>query len=235
MANYRWPAGARRAVEPGQRFAQAGQIARPGIAQGDAPGDTLDVGNPLEFAAHLAGHPAVVVEQCLDGAVAGGGNVALAQRVVQGVAQQARTHAGHAVVEQRKKRRRRLAAQGLGQFQIAPGGEVEAEIGAFEFHGQRPQMRQFARLRGLRVLQQRAGGGDRRPQAFRAEAGQRGDLELLAKQASGRVEFEMPVRLPGARCFAAEVRRPRFRMEDFGRANALQRGLNLLDRDLGAG
>ena len=67
----------------------------------------------------------------------GGRNVALAQRMVQGVTEQARTHAGDAVVEQRKKRRRRLAAQGFGQFQIAPGGQIEAEVGAFNFHGQR--------------------------------------------------------------------------------------------------
>ena len=94
--------GERRAqgVQPGQRFAQAGQVARPGVAQGDAAGDALDVGDALQFAAHLAGHAAVVGEQCFDGSVAGGGNVAFAQRVVQCVAQQARTHAGHAMVEQ---------------------------------------------------------------------------------------------------------------------------------------
>ena len=85
----------------------------------------------------LAGQSTVVFEQRLDGAVAGGGNVALAQRMVQRVAQQARAHAGDAVVEQREQRRRRLAAQGFGQFEVAPGGEVEAEVGAFEFDGQR--------------------------------------------------------------------------------------------------
>ncbi len=69
--------------------------------------------------------------------MAGGWNVALAQWVVQGVAQQARTHAGHAVVEQRKQGRRGLATQGFGQFQIAPGGQIQAEVGAFDFHGQR--------------------------------------------------------------------------------------------------
>jgi hypothetical protein len=39
---------------------------------------------------------------------------------------------------------------------------------------------------------------------FGAEAGERGDLELLAEQALGRVEFEMPVRLAGARGFPAK-------------------------------
>ena len=62
-----------------------------------------------------------------------------------------------------------LAGKRGGQFQIAPRGEVEAEIGAFELHGQRPQMRQFPGLRGLRVLQQRT-GGDQRPARDR-EAG----------------------------------------------------------------
>ncbi len=49
--------------KPGQRFAQAGQIPRPGIAQGDAASDAFDIGNALEIAAHLAGHPAVVFKQ----------------------------------------------------------------------------------------------------------------------------------------------------------------------------
>jgi hypothetical protein len=56
---------------------------------------------------------------------------ALAQRVVQGMAQPARTHAGHAGVEQREQGGRRLAAQGLGQLQVAPGGGVQAQIFGF--------------------------------------------------------------------------------------------------------
>jgi hypothetical protein len=48
-------------------------------------------------------------------------------RVVQPVAQQARTHRGAAVIEQREQRRRLLAADGLRQFQVAAGGGVQAD------------------------------------------------------------------------------------------------------------
>lgn len=53
-------------------------------------------------------------------------DITVAQRMVQAVAQQARPHAGDAIVEQRKQRWRRLAAQGFRQFQVASCSEVEA-------------------------------------------------------------------------------------------------------------
>ena len=123
-------------LKPGQRFAQAGQVARPGIAQGNAAGDAFDVSNAAQAAAGFTSNAAIVVEQEFDGAMARGRNIALAQRVVQRMTQQAGAHARHAVVEQRKQRRRRLAAQRFGQFKIAPRGEVEAEVGTLDFHGQ---------------------------------------------------------------------------------------------------
>ena len=73
-----------------------------------------------------------------------GRNVAFAQWVVQRMAQLARTHAGNAVVEQRKQGGRGLAAQGFGEFKIASGGEIEAEVIALKLYGQRPQMRQIS-------------------------------------------------------------------------------------------
>ena len=79
-------------------------------------------------------------------------------------------------------------------------------------------------------MEQGAGGGDRRLQSFRTETGQRGDFKLLAKQAASRVEFEIPVRLAGAGDVEAEIGRPAFRVEDFSRADALQRRRNLLGR-----
>jgi hypothetical protein len=49
----------------------------------------------------------------------------------------------------RPQRRLRLAAQRFGQFQVAPRGRVEADIGALAFDDQRPQVGQGARLRRL--------------------------------------------------------------------------------------
>jgi len=216
--------------QAGQRFAQARQVARPRIAQRDAAGDALDVGDAAQGLAHLTGQAAIVVEQAFDGAMAQGGNVALAQRVVQRVAQQAGTHAGHAVVEQREQGRRRLAAQGFGEFEVAPGGEVQSQVGAFQFYRQATQVRQLAGLRCLGVLQQRTGCGNGGLQALGAEAGQRGHFELVAEQAARRVVVEIPVRLAGAGYIEVEIGRPALRVEDFRRANALQRGGNLLGR-----
>ncbi len=91
-------------------------------------------------------------------------------------------------------------------------------------------MGQFPGLRCLRVLEQGAGGGDGRLQAFGAETGERGDRELVAEQPLRRIEVEMPVRLAGECHAAAEIRRPAFRVENFRRADALQRRRNLLGR-----
>jgi hypothetical protein len=91
-------------------------------------------------------------------------------------------------------------------------------------------MGQFPGLCCLRVLQQRPSGGDGRLQAFSAETSQRSDFELVAKQAPGRVEVEIPVRLAGACRVEAEVGCPAFRVENFRRADALQRRRNLFGR-----
>jgi hypothetical protein len=221
------------AFQPGQRLAQAGQVARAGVAQCDAPGNALDVGDAFQFAADIAGHAAVVGEQCFDGAVAGGRNVALAQRVVQRVAQQARTHAGHAVVEQREKRRRRLAAQGFGQFQIAPGGEIEAKVGAFEFHGQRPQMRQAAGLRGLAYCSRApaAAIAGRRPSAPKPASEATLNCSQSRRLAVSNSKYQSG--LSGAGSFEAEIGLPGFRMEDFGRADAFQRSGELIAGNFG--
>ena len=83
-----------------QAVAQAGQIARAGAEQRDAAGDAFDVGNAAQAAADFTGDAPVIFKQCFDGAMAGRRDVAFAQRVVLAVAQQARAHARHAVVEQ---------------------------------------------------------------------------------------------------------------------------------------
>ena len=66
--------------------------------------------------------------RAVDGIVPGGERRAVAQRVMQPVAQQAAAHAGRAFVEQREQRRRRLAAQRLGELEVAPRGGVQAHV-----------------------------------------------------------------------------------------------------------
>ena len=53
-----------------------------------------------------------------------------------------------------------MAAQGFGEFKIAPGGGIEAEIRAVAFDDQRLDVRQGACLRRLRVAKQGAGSSN---------------------------------------------------------------------------
>jgi hypothetical protein len=138
-----------------------------------------------------------VVEQRLDRGVARRRNRRIAQWMMQRVAQKARAHRGDAHVEQAAQRRRRLAAQRFREFQIAPGGRVEAEEGAVALDDQRLHMRQGARLGRLRVAQQRAGGGDRGTQLIGPKAGERRRLEMGTQLARRRLGVEVPVRLAG--------------------------------------
>jgi hypothetical protein len=85
-------------------------------------------------------------------------------------------------------------------------------------------VRQGARLRRLRVAQQRAGSGDRRPQAVGAEAGQRPGAEMGAQLAARRLDVEVPVGPPGQRHVGREVCCQALGDDDLGRANALQGG-----------
>jgi hypothetical protein len=142
---------------------------------------------------------AIVVEQHRHRGVAGGRDGRVTPGVVQRMPQQPRAHRGDAVVEQAAQRRRRLATQGFGEFEIASGRRVEAEESGIAFDDQRPQVRQGARLRRLRIAQQGAGSGNRRPQAVGTETSQRAGGEMRTEFAAGGLDVEMPVRLTGQR------------------------------------
>ena len=153
-----------------------------------------------------------------------GRNFPFAQRVVQGVAQQPGTHAGHAVVEQRKQGRRGLATQGFGQFQVAPGGQIKAEIRRLPF----PRSGRADAAVICPIASPGHIAAAPRPQRWLVsglgpKAGQRGHFELVAEQAASRVVVEIPVRLAGAGDIDVEIGRPAFRIENFGRADAFQR------------
>jgi hypothetical protein len=152
-----------------QAVAQGGQIPRAGAAQGHPGGDALHVRHAAQGAPHRF-HRAFA--QLGHGHVAVGGGAPVAQGVVQGVAQPARAHAGGAGVEQGQQGGRSLAAQGLGDLQVAPGGRVQAQEGAVALGRQRGDVGQGLALGGAGVIKQ----GRRRGQGHRhlvgAEAGQ---------------------------------------------------------------
>ena len=87
-----------------QAVAQAGEVARPGVLQGDARGDAFDVRDAAQLAAYRpVGAIARVAEQFGDRRLPCGGHAAVGERMMQAVAQPARAHAGRAGVEQREQ------------------------------------------------------------------------------------------------------------------------------------
>ena len=71
--------------------------------------------------------------------------------MVQGVAQETRTHRCDACVKQAAQGWRWLAAQGFGKFQVAPRCRIKAKESAIPLNNQRLYMGQGAGLCGLGV------------------------------------------------------------------------------------
>ena len=79
-----------------QAFAQAGEVARAGTAQGDAGGNALDIGHAVQRGVQFAAgrlQGSYRIQPCTDGG-------RITQRVVQPLAQQAAAHAGRTAVQQ---------------------------------------------------------------------------------------------------------------------------------------
>ena len=72
--------------------------------------------------------------------------------------QQACAHAGGGGVEYRQQGRRRFAAQGFGEFQVASGSGVELDEITVAFGLDRLNMRQRGALRVLDIVEQGACG-----------------------------------------------------------------------------
>jgi hypothetical protein len=192
------PAPAVRAVvQVRQAVAQGGQVARPRAAQCDAGGDALDVGQAAQRGL-----------ECGEGPVAGlaassataSWRAAAAARSASGWCRQWRSQREPMLVRSRragKQGRRRLAAQGLGQLQVAPGGGVQAQPFALALEDQRGDVGQRLVLRGPG----RTGRGRRRRPARRwrlgpglgQEGGEVAGAEVQSQSARGGVAVEMPV------------------------------------------
>ena len=84
---------------------------------------------------------------------------AIAQGMMQPVAQQAAAHAGGAAVEQAVQRGRGRAAQGFGEFQVAPRRRIHAHVIVRALRQQRVHMGQGLALGFARIVEQRAGRG----------------------------------------------------------------------------
>ena len=137
-----------------ERVAQAGQVARSRTAQRDARGDTLHVHAGFELLVHLVMQFAKLVYRIQPRPQ----NIAVAQRMVQPVIQQAAAHVGGAGVEQRHQGGRRFTAQGLGNFQIAPRRGIHAHVVIRAVYLHAANVRDGLSLRELGVTEQRTGG-----------------------------------------------------------------------------
>ena len=142
------------------------------------------------------------------------------------MAQQAAAHAAGAFVEQREQRRRRLAAQRLGELQVAARRRVQPQVFAGALGGDRGDVREGLALGLRRVVEQRAAGADGERHVLAAEAGERAGAELLQQALPAGFDVEVPVRQPGdeetVELFTSD--------EDFGRADAPQLVLKRLRR-----
>ena len=158
----------------------------------------------------------IFLEKNFDGFMPGNQNSLVPQRVVQPVAQQPAAHAGGALVQQREQRRRGLAAQRFGDFQVAARRRVHAQVFARALGAHRADVRERLALRFLRVIQQRAAGGDRRFHVLDAEAGERGGAQLIEQPLPPRFEFEIPCRQASHRVAGQlqAVRRENLRRRD---------------------
>ena len=189
-----------------QRGAQSGQLARAHLAQRDTGGDALHVAHVAQGFAQGVGRP---VDQHFERVVPLRGDLPLAQRVGQPVAQRPAAHAGAAGVEQREQRGGVVAAQGLGEFEVAVGGgrQVEQVARALD---------RAACARGpapgpacvRRRLRSAAAAAWATVMSCALKPARLSHPQLLAQLAGAECRVELPVRALGApgRCVTRRVR-----------------------------
>ncbi len=146
----------------------------------------------------------------------------VAQRVVQPMPQQTAAHVAGAGVQQGKQRRRRLAAQGLADFQIAPRGRIHAHIAVGVIHLQAVEVAEVLPLRQLDIAQQRARCRHRHVHLRAAKTGQIQRGKLLAQGPPRRVGIEMPIRQTLAYRRRVQRQATAFRLQHLRRLQPLQ-------------
>ena len=175
----------------GQRDRQSGQIARAGRAQRDAGRDPLHVRDLRE---HGVQRIVAARGKRVDGLMTVPERVEVAQRLGHPAPQGARAHGGRTAVEQADQAVAGVAGGAAIDLQIPARGAVEYQgvgdrIGP---HGR--DMRQRGLLRGLDIVEQGAGGGDRPRLVGTAESVQLGHVEEGGELAARGHRVEQPGR-----------------------------------------
>ena len=141
----------------GKRIAQRGQVPWPCCLERDARNNTLNVG-PV---ANDGADGFRIRCYCHAGFESLDDRGTIAQWMVQPLAQLPRAHVGCGVIQKRKKRRRRFAGNGFGNFQIPARRRIHADEIIMAFDAEPNDVRQYSPLRLLHILKQRTCRRDR--------------------------------------------------------------------------
>src|SRR5215472_5033676 len=131
-----------------ERIAKPGKIARPRGGERDARRNPFEIDGALQ----LSGEPATGKRQGNEFGYSGvprSGNFARAQWGAEPLPKQPAAGRRRTAVEERQQRRRSLAAQRLGDFQIAAGGGIQSKMVADTLDSERSHVSELSLLRGL--------------------------------------------------------------------------------------
>ena len=162
-----------------QAQAQRDQLARAHLAQGNARAYAAHIGDAFEsIAQSLPGASALRTLQggnCVQALL---GHAAVTRWLEQPALELAAAHAGLAGIEQRKQGGRIFSAQGLHQFQVAPGGDGQLDQAVVAGHFHFAHMAQGAALGVFGIGQQGGSGGMGLHHVLRLPSGQAGHTQL---------------------------------------------------------
>ena len=158
------------------------------------------------------------------------------------VFKQAAAHAGHADIQQGKQRGLLFTAQGLGEFQVAPGGLRQVDQFVVALHPHAVQVGERPALGVLGVAQQRGASGMGLGQVLRLPSGQCGGLQVGQQGAFAQSGVKLPVGPHADRKCCGCLQAAQARLEsrcaaraknDFARADAGDPLAQLIRRALG--
>ena len=137
----------------------------------------------------------IIVLQGGYGFLTGADVFAVAQRVVQPLGEQAAAHVASAAVEGGKEGGLFFAGQGGGDFEVAAGGGIHADVLLFGFEAEVVEVARQLGLGVADVVEQGAGGADGGIvfAGLEAEAEQVLAAEVVGEQSVGAVGGELPV------------------------------------------
>ncbi len=178
--------------QAGKGLAAAHQVPGQSVALGDAVHPALQVAHAPQGLAQLHARAAVGEEglHCVQPAVDG---VHVQQRLTQPAPQHAPSHGRQGAVQDAQQAALHPApAQGLGQFQVAPGGFVQGHEGVGGVAVEAVELVQHSRLHLPQVGEDRGRGAHGLGPSLQSERVQAGHPEVTFQALPGRVQLHLP-------------------------------------------